>query len=326
MTQLSNEILIAYADGELGVAQVDVIDKVLAADRVTQKQLEQTQSTSARLSQAFSSMLQAEAKQVAIDRASDVPVQPVRPIKSAPSKPLQNIMVPAMAAGVLLVSVGAIGGYLAGNTPGGGVASDPFDNGFWNKERLTSEQVRSKSMFAELNAKKTTEKSKAEISKAAVVPETTASTNRSKAGSLEKWYDSVAVRHKTDAAQLLDQYNGKSRNYELALFQFTNTDIAPTMIPKLRDEQLTFAGASPVQIGGQKYARLTYRDTSNGALPVGLYVGNQKGGSLTLERGYRGDENYVRWRQGERSYMLIGAVPHWRLIVLCVAVQRQLVQ
>ena len=326
MTQLSDEILIAYMDGELGAAQVGVIDKVLAADGVTQKQLQRMQSTSTRLSQAFSSMLQAEAKQIAIDRASNAPVQQIQPIEHAPSNPLQNIMVPAMAAGVLLVSVGAIGGYLAGNTPGGGPASDPFDSGFWNKERLTSEQVRSKSMFAELNAQKTTKTSKAAISKAAVVPETTASTSRPKAGSFEKWYDSVALHHKTDAAQLLDQYNGKSRNYELALFQFSNSDVAPTMIPILRDEQLTFAGASPVQIKGQKYARLTYRDVSNGALPVGLYVGNQKGGSLTLERGYRGDENYVRWRQGERSYMLIGAVPHWRLIVLCVAVQRQLVQ
>ena len=46
-----------------------------------------------------------------------------------------------------------------------------------------------------------------------------------------------------------------------------------------------------------------------GRCRVGLYVGTNKGGSLTLERGYDGDDNYVRWTQGRRSYMLIGPVP-----------------
>ena len=143
----------------------------------------------------------------------------------------------------------------------------------------------------------------------------------------KRWYEAIADQHKRDAVFLLDQYDGKSRNRELALFQFSKTDIAPTMIPHLNEEELVFVGASPVQIDRQNYARLAYRDIGNGAVPVGLYVGHcQQGGSLTLERGYRGDDNYVRWTQGKRSYMLIGPVPHWRLIVLSVAVQRQLVQ
>ena len=98
------------------------------------------------------------------------------------------------------------------------------------------------------------------------------------------------------------------------------------MIPVLKEDDLTFVGASPVRIGGQTYARLVYRDISNGAVPVTLYIGKTRGGTLTLERGYRDNDNYVRWSQDDYSYMLIGAVPHWRLIVLSVAVQRQLVR
>ncbi len=310
MTQLSDEILIAYGDGELGEAQTRVVDEVFAADRVTYAQFQRLQSTSQRLSKAFSSMLQAEAKQVAIDRASNIPVQAEKLVAAPRQIPKQNILMPAMAAGVVLVSLGAVGGYLASNSAGsGGPGADPFVNSFWNNERLSTEQVRSKALMNNLKA-----------------PKTTAATSRPQAGSPDKWYESVAARHKKDAARLLDQYTGKSRNYELALFQFTNTQIAPTLIPILRDDGLIFVGASPVQIKGQKYARLAYRDKNNGAVPVGLYVGNQSGGSLTLERGYRGDENYVRWRQGKRSYMLIGAVPHWRLIVLCASVQSQLVK
>jgi len=312
MTQLSDEILIAYADGELGEEQIRVVDGVLATDRVAYQQLQHVQSNAKRLSQAFSSMLEAEAKQVAINRVTRAPVQTVQsvPAQIIPEKAAKNIMVPAMAAGIVLLSLGAIGGYLAGNAPDGeGKREEPFNTGFWNHEQVSAEKERSKALLDNLKA-----------------PVTTAATNRPKAGTPEKWYESVAARHKKDSAGLLDQYNGKSRNYDLALFQFSNTDIAPSMIPILRDEQMTFVGASPVKIKGQKYARLAYRDMTNGAVPVGLYVGNQSGGSLTLERGYRGKENYVRWRQGKRSYILIGAVPHWRLIVLCVAVQRQLVK
>ncbi|MCP4934206.1 MAG: hypothetical protein GY927_08375 [bacterium] len=310
MTQLSDEILIAYGDGELGAAQICLVDKVFATDHATHEQFQRLQSTGRRLSQAFSSMLQAEAKQVAIDHASNAPVRAEKPVEAPRQAPRQVILMPAMAAGIVLVSLGAVGGYLASNSVGsGGPGEDPFANSFWNNERVSTEQVRSKALTKDL-----------------MEPKTTAATSRRKAGSPEKWYESVAARHKSDAARLLDQYTGKSRNYELALFQFTDTQISPSLIPILRDEGMTFVGASPVQIKGQKYARLAYRDKSNGAVPVGLYVGNQSGGSLTLERGYRGDENYVRWRQGTRSYMLIGAVPHWRLIVLCASVQSQLVK
>ncbi len=311
MTQLSDEILIAYCDGELGAAQIRKVDEVFAADGVTREQYERLCSTSQQLTQAFSSMLQAEAKQAAIEGATVIPVQAPQPVDTSRQKSVQNMLVPAMAAGVMLVSLGAIGGYVVSNSSGGGGGSqeDPFGNNFWNSERLSAEQTRSKALFNQLQA-----------------PKTTATTNRSNAGSLEKWYEAVAARHKKDAARLLDQYTGKSRNYELALFRFPNAEIAPSMIPVLSEEGVTFVGASPVNINGQDYARLAYRDKSNGAVPVGLYIGNQSGGSLTLERGYRGDENYVRWQQGKRSYMIIGAVPHWRLIVLSVSVQRQLVQ
>jgi anti-sigma factor RsiW len=311
MTQLSDEILIAYADGELGMAQMQVVDEVLADDKVTQQRLERFKATSKRLSQAFSSMLQAEAKQAAANRLVSTPSQPPHLPQEVEEKTSPNILVPAVAAGILLVAVGAIGGYMAGNTPGDGISDgDVFaTSNFWNKEQLKKEEVKTKALLGRVNE-----------------PKTTAATNRGGSVLQKRWYELVAARHKADAVHLLDQYDGKSRNRDLALFQFSKTDIAPTLIPILKEEELVFVGASPLKINGQNYARLAYRDLSNGAVPVGLYVGHAKGGSLTLERGYRGDDNYVRWTQGPRSYMLIGAVPHWRLIVLSVAVQRQLVQ
>ena len=68
MTQLSDEILIAYADGELGPSQIGVVDAVLASDGVTNEQFQQVQSTNKRLSQAFATMLQAQARQGEVNR------------------------------------------------------------------------------------------------------------------------------------------------------------------------------------------------------------------------------------------------------------------
>ena len=74
---------------------------------------------------------------------------------------------------------------------------------------------------------------------------------------------------------LIDQYDGKSRNKELALFQFNNSEVAPALIPVLKEEQLVFIGASPLLTGGQHYARLTYRDINNGAVPGGPLCGDE---------------------------------------------------
>jgi hypothetical protein len=312
MTQLSDEILIAYADGELGAEQVRVVDGVLAADALTLDKFQQQVATNKRLSRAFSSMLEAEAKQLASERLKSAPAQqPIQHDIPKREKVSRNIMVPVVAVGVMFLALGAIGGYLAGNTQDpDGLGGDPFSPAnFWNNDQMKADQARSNAFFKNVDE-----------------PKTTAATTNRRTGSSKKWFEFVAARHKKDTPALFDKYDGKSRNRDLALFQFSKTDIAPSMIPLLKEEELTFVGASPVKIKGHSYARLAYRDLSNGAVPVGLYVGKAKGGSLTLERGYRENDNYVRWTQGDRSYMLIGAVPHWRLIVLSVSVQRQLVQ
>lgn len=312
MTQLSDEILIAYADGELARDQMQVVDDVLFADPEALQHLHRLQEDNQKLSRAFDSMLEAEVKHYAARQALPTPATPrIDNQDSQTQKSPSGYVVPAIAASALLVCAGAVGGYLAntGSTTEGG-HGDPFGgNSFWNNEQVSAETARSKALF-----------------KALKPPQTTASTTQLKPGSVKKWFESVADRHRRDAARMLDQYSGKSRNPELALFNFPNKEVAPSIIPVLKEEGLVFVGASPVQIAGHSYARLAYRDKNNGAVPVGLYVGREKGGSLTLERGYRGDDNYVRWRQGGHSFMLIGAVPHWRLIVLCVAVQRQLVE
>ena len=305
MTQLSDEILYAYADGELGPAQIKLVDGVLATDKVTRQRYDALKQAKRRLSGAFSSMLHAETKLA--ERRSMLDAQPRPHVDEIPLKTTGSIMAPAAALGVLLVCVGALGGYFASNK--GGNERSTVAGDFWNKESVKAEEARSRALIKQTR-----------------VPATTAATAPLGGNPVRQWFETVASRHQKDAGKMLNRYNGASRNREMALFQFSNQAIAPSMIPVLKEENILFVGASPIKIAGRDYARLAYRDVGNSAVPVALYVSASMGGSLTLERGYLEDENYVRWTQGTRSYMLIGTVPHWRLIVLSVAVQRQLVQ
>jgi len=320
MTQLADEILIAYADGELGPEQTRLVDGVLNADRHSLERFQHQLALNKRLAKTFSSMLQAQTRQAAVefmaDRTANAERRHLPQPRVAETIPSKKLMVPAFAAGAMLLAVGGLGGYMAGNGGHANSAVDPFESGrFWNNKQAKSEDQRSSELLKKVKGFRTTG-----------APKTTAATVQGRGTSAKRWYEVLASRHKKDAAQLIAQYEGKSRNKELALFQFNNQNVAPEIIPSLKEDQLVFIGASLIQEGSQQYARLTYRDISNGAVPVGLYVGTNNGGSLTLERGYDGDDNYVRWTQGQRSYMLIGPVPHWRLIVLSVAVQRQIVQ
>lgn len=311
MTQLSDEILIAYGDGELDPVQAQLVKDVFAADNVALERFQQLQDSGRTLTQAFASMLQAESKQLASEQLG-AGQPPSRPVPAAcKERTSYTIGAPALIAAVLFLSIGAIGGYLAGNSSEGGRTGDLLAiDDFWNTEQKTGGKPPSSPLQRDLANR---------------APETTAATLPDKP-SAKKWYENIVLQHQIDAPALLDQYKGKTRSRELALFQFPQKDIAPALIPQLKAEDLLFVGASPVRAGKKSYARLVYRDVRNGSLPVVLYVGPAQGGSLTLERGYMGDNNYVRWVQGGRSYLLVGTVPHWRLIVLSVAVQRQLVR
>ena len=333
MTQLADEILIACADGELSPEQRRLVDGVMLADPLARERFEQQMGLNERLAQAFASMLEAQARQAAVEQMSAGVQQESSREMALPEKQVgSNKKLLVVAAAVVLLAAGGMGGYLAGLGSGAsGGRSDPFGSGaFWQAEQTRHEDQRSIALRRKLAAvqKVHMQPNTAPTGAAptGTVPIITAATNRRKARAQGLWYEAVAARHKRDAALLVDRYDGKSRNPELALFQLANSSVAPARIPVLKDEQLVFVGASLEKIAGADYACLIYRDRKNGSVPIGLYVSDSKGGSLTLERGYRGDDNYVRWTQGAHSYMLIGPVPHWRLIVLSVAVQRKIVQ
>ena len=320
MTQLADEILIAYADGELNPEQCHLVEGVMGSDPLTRERLERQLVLNERLSQAFSLMLEAQARQAAVEQMSaGLAIAGPSDEKAPPHQTARSGKKGVvLTAAALLLSAGAIGGYLAAGlgSEGPGRPSDPFaKEAFWQSKQTRLEEQRALALRRKL----------AEVPKTQI-PNITAATNTQRPSPQGHWYEAVAARHKQDAARLIDRYKGKSHNPELALFQLAGHAAAPARIPALQDEQLLFIGASLERIAGEDYACLIYRDRKNGSVPVGLYVSRNKGGSLTLERGYRGEDNYVRWTQGAHSYMLIGPVPHWRLIVISVAVQRKIVQ
>lgn len=306
MTQLSDEMLIAYADGELDDDQVRAVEGVLDMDPETLARLRALQPSKQRLAQAFQSMLLAETREQAATRAATAPMRGPEPARAASRH--RSYAMPAIGGALMLLSVGAIGGYFAGRMPAQHGRGDLFGS-FWNEDELQRERRKTEELVGVLSA-----------------PSTTSATGgaapQQQAGS--PWYQQVAHRHQGDLDGWLARFDGQNRNPELALFQLAGSGVSPAAVPELNAEEMLFIGAETLKIDGQSYVRLAYRDLSHGAVPVGLYVGAAKDGSGALERGSESDLNYVRWGRGNRSYMLIAAIPHWRLIVTAAAVQKQL--
>jgi anti-sigma factor RsiW len=308
MTQLSDEILIAYADGELGDAQVHAVNGVLTADPETFARLRLLQPSRQRLVQAFQSMLLAERREQAAIRAAEVVAQP----KDMSPPPMVRAergsrLAPAAVAGVLLLALGGVVGYLAARVPPHGGA-ELANGSFWDETEVQAEKKRTEELIKTIPGGNNT----------AAIDE------RGAEGDGLAWYQQVALQHGKGADGWLSSLGNSNRNPELALFQLGNSGVAPDAVPDLNREELLFLGAESLAVNGQPYARLAYRDLRQGALGVGLYVGAGPDGSPSIERGSEQGLNYVHWAQGKRRYELIGAVPHWRLMVVAAAVQKQL--
>jgi anti-sigma factor RsiW len=311
MTQLSDEILIAYVDGELGAKQQEAVDGVLKADPLSERRLQAFQDSRQQLIQVFQSMLMAEQRNMAVDRERSRQANGKTPAGSGRSRTngYRSVWVPAISVAVLLLMMGILAGYFIGRSPSDD-ASGQF-GAFWSEDALEREKQRMRDMVEKVPAPE---------------PETTGATPSPRPDTGLKWFEHLARMHEKGADNFLKSFKGQSRNPDLVLFQLPKTAFTPDRLPILSDEEAKFIGADVIEDKQQRYIRTAYRDLNQGALPLGLYIGKGDKDSLTLERGYQGEQNYIRWTQKGRSYLMIGAVPHWRLIVLAVAVQRQLVR
>jgi anti-sigma factor RsiW len=352
MTQLSDEILIAYADGELSREQAVLVEGAFVADPLCLERLKGVRETRKRLGEAFSSMLEAGMRQIALERlaassgaggetqqnAMENPGDKDAPesdggarIDGRQGGRRGNVAVWAMVGGAALLCAGLGGGYwLASSSAGNETNPSPS---FWSRKKLEEEKKITNAMLERFNAPDMTSSTGAKKRPASAAapeapeaPEKGGGESKGDVNGNKPWREKVAALHARDAVGLakLMGRSGKA-NPELALFALPDKRSAPPVIPDLSSDGMIFAGAENIEIDGRKATRIVYRPASGDGEPVALYVTPAAKGSLALRRGYMGRFNHVRWVQGGLSYVLVGTFKHWRLIVLSVSIQRQLV-
>ena len=103
MTELSDELLVAYVDGQLAREQTRAIDKVLEQDEVVARRLDALKEAHGRLEAAFEAILAGEMVEVLVS-----------PTLPPPIKRKRRISLPWIGLGVVGIGIALaalVGGY-----------------------------------------------------------------------------------------------------------------------------------------------------------------------------------------------------------------------
>ena len=110
MTELSDELLVAYVDGQLAREQTRAIDKVLEQDEVVARRLDALKEAHGRLEAAFEAILAGEMVEVLVSPTLPPPIKRKRGIS------LPWIGLAVVGIGIVLATL--VGGYGWGDIAG----------------------------------------------------------------------------------------------------------------------------------------------------------------------------------------------------------------
>ena len=110
MTELSDELLVAYVDGQLAREQTRAIDKVLEQDEVVARRLDALKEAHSRLEAAFEAILAGEMVEVLVSPTLPPPIKRKRRIS------LPWIGLSVVGIGIALAAL--VGGYGWSNVAG----------------------------------------------------------------------------------------------------------------------------------------------------------------------------------------------------------------
>ena len=103
MTELSDELLVAYVDGQLAREQTRAIDRVLEQDEVVARRLDALKEAHGRLEAAFEAILAGEMVEVLVSPTLPAPIKRKRGIS------LPWIGLAVVGIGIVLATL--VGGY-----------------------------------------------------------------------------------------------------------------------------------------------------------------------------------------------------------------------
>ncbi|HEY8276337.1 MAG TPA: hypothetical protein VIG52_05010 [Methyloceanibacter sp.] len=101
MTELSDELLVAYVDGQLARAQTKAVEKVLKQDEVIARRVEALKEAHSRFENAFEAILAGELNEITL--RADPYVRTTEPVPQTKGKPIASV--------VLIAILAALAGY-----------------------------------------------------------------------------------------------------------------------------------------------------------------------------------------------------------------------
>ncbi len=338
MTQLGDELLIAYSDGELSTRQQEEIGCVLEHDPVTDLRLKKLQNTRQRLALLFEDIL-LDHSRLKVENIINLP----KPGRIAPDekkssgKPSQKTFSSEGESSVETAQVYASASVFPSfkNQPvrsGGGtqVSDDEISGRFHQKEERAEQKADdAKStgsrkilnllsgitiLAAGLVAGYFFQSYASPKIQEEIVPNLYAPVVNG------GWTTAVINHHSLLRRDVIEAARVNQKNISLIRNQLNSALGMRIIIPNLLSHGLTFARAQVLTHNNNKIAQITYLP-GQGA-PVSLYLRKSKK-AASLNNGSLGTVNMVHWAQDNSGFVLAGQLPHWKLIVMSVDVKRQ---
>lgn len=352
MTELSDDLLVAYVDGQLARDQSRAVKRVLDSDEVSAQRVAALKAAHERLEQAFNALLSGEFVALTGMQPPGEGDDDALPPEPAP-RPRGRGSLIAMTA-ILALGLGATGGYLARDT----VTLPPWQTEITIMQQPAEPAAQADKEVLPAPAEPVPEQKAEATAPAAVVEsaapaaapvEETAEPAKETAeaapaapapdqeplvtGSLAAAAPAAALRPRSwqDDAESAFSLYGRSAlevgldsqsNPDFVRFQLAKLLGDEAVLPDLSAEGLAFKRLEILERDGAPLARMLYLPEEGD--PVALYARPgepEKDAPMTLHA--TGDVGMASWTEQHVGYLLAGRLPEDRIMTLAKAVQAQ---
>jgi len=285
MTELNDELLVAYADGQLAKDQSKAVERVLEEDQVAAQRVESLRAANAHLENQFEAMLAGE------------PIPGVSTDISSGQAKGQRGVLGLLGRAVLFTWVGL--GCLLGGTAAGYILHD----------QILPKEVK----IVQLPAPPAPPPLPAPDPIIIRIPPLPAPP--------VTWQDDAARTYALLSRETFTLGHDASSNPDLVAFQFGKALGADFAIPDLKSANLTFERGQLLQRDGAPLAQISYLPETGA--PVVLFALAGKAQALALEEKKIEGVSVAVWGEEKLTFLLAGGLPQVQLHALAMTIQAQ---
>jgi anti-sigma factor RsiW len=305
MMELSDELLVAYVDGQLDRPQAATLARLLGEDDELAKRVRRLQQTQARLMESFASMQR--------DIECGGLEEMIAGVEGRRSSVAAFGSSAKWAAVVALLSLGGVAGFSASYYV---AAPIQIEQPLKNTARMPTGGAPAE-IVQQPQAPQ--QPQPAAIARAGVTGATNSATP------VVNWTDELAGYHMQLTKESSSGQEGPS-NRDLAPFQLASLAGRPLPVPDFSKQGLTLARSLMLPFKGSRLMQLSYSSAGKTEPAATLYIipGASSAGAEPLAFGASGDVRAAGWSMDGVRYVIAGRLPPDALRVLAAVAQSQM--